>query len=207
LGVIGPTGAGKTSLVQLIPGFYKPVKGEVFVGSSSTAELDSDTLRSAIAYVAQQNIIFYGTIADNIRMGKPDATYEELVETAKAAGAYDFISAYPDGFESIVGQKGVNISGGQKQRIGIARALVRKAPILILDDCVSAVDVETEANIMKSIWNISPAPTCVMITQRISSVMNLQHILVLENGRVAGFGNHDHLMKYCQIYRDMYAVK
>jgi len=128
---------------------------------------------------------------------------EELTEAAKAAGAYEFISAYEDGFDTIVGQKGVNLSGGQKQRIGIARALVRKAPILILDDCVSAVDVETEANIMKSIWQITPAPTCVVITQRISSVMNLQHILVLENGQVMGFGNHEHLMESCDIYREM----
>jgi len=207
LGIIGSTGAGKTSLVQLIPGFYKANKGEVLIGNNSTAELDPDTLRSAIAYVAQQNTIFHGTIADNIRMGKADATQEALEEAAKAAGAYEFISAYPDGFDTIVGQKGVNISGGQKQRIGIARALVRKAPVLILDDCVSAVDVETEANIMKSIWQISPAPTCVMITQRISSVMNLQHILVLENGQVAGFGNHEYLMANCEIYREMVAVK
>jgi len=203
LGVIGSTGSGKTSLVQLIPGFYQPTTGEVFVGNNSTAELDTDMLRSAIAYVAQQNVIFYGTIADNIRMGKADATMEELEEAAKAAGAYEFIAAYPDGFDSIVGQKGVNISGGQKQRIGIARALVRKAPILILDDCVSAVDVETEANIMKSIWQISPAPTCIVITQRISSVMNLRHILVLDNGKVVGYGDHEHLMANCEIYREM----
>ena len=207
LGILGSTGSGKTSLVQLIPGFYMPDAGQVFIGNNATSEMDPDMLRSAIAYVAQQNTIFHGTIAENIRMGKADATQEELEEAAKAAGAYEFIAAYPDGFESMVGQKGVNISGGQKQRIGIARALVRKAPILILDDSVSAVDVETEANIMKSIWQISPVPTCVVITQRISSVMNLQHILVLEDGKVAGFGNHDHLMEHCQIYREMYAVK
>jgi len=207
LGVIGSTGSGKTSLVQLIPGFYAPDKGQVIVGDTSATQGNQDMLRSAIAYVSQQNTIFYGTIADNIRMGKADATQEELEEAAKAAGAYDFISAYPDGFETIVGQKGSNLSGGQKQRVGIARALVRKAPILILDDCVSAVDVETEANIMRSINQITPAPTCVMITQRISSVMNLQHILVLDDGHVAGFGNHDHLMENCKIYREMYAVK
>jgi len=207
LGVLGSTGAGKTSLVQLIPGFYQPTAGQVFVGNNATSELDADVLRSAIAYVAQANTIFYGTIADNIRMGKPDATQVELEEAARAAGAYEFISALPDGFESIVGQKGVNISGGQKQRIGIARALVRKAPILILDDCVSAVDVETEASIMKAIWAIEPAPTCIVITQRISSVMNLRHILVLDEGRVVGFGDHDSLMETCEIYREMFAIK
>ena len=207
LGVLGSTGSGKTSLVQLIPGFYSPSGGKVKVGGICTTEGDPDRLRSAIAYVAQQNTIFYGTIADNIRMGKADATQEELEEAARAAGAYDFIMAYPEGFETIVGQKGSNISGGQKQRIGIARALVRKAPILILDDCVSAVDVETEANIMRSIYSLDPAPTCVMITQRISSVMNLEHILVLDDGEVAGLGNHEHLMEHCKIYREMYAVK
>ena len=207
LGVIGSTGSGKTSLVQLIPGFYTPTAGRVKVGGVCTTEGDPDKLRSAIAYVAQQNTIFYGTIADNIRMGKADATQEELEEAAKAAGAYDFITAYPEGFETIVGQKGSNISGGQKQRIGIARALVRKAPILILDDCVSAVDVETEAGIMRSIYSLDPAPTCVLITQRISSVMNLRHILVLNDGEVVGLGDHEHLMANCEIYREMYAVK
>jgi len=204
LGIIGPTGAGKTSLVQLIPGFYPPSDGQIFIGGTTTTAADQNVLRGAIAYVSQQNTIFYGTIAENIRMGKADATQEELEEAAKAAGAYDFIMSYPEGFESIVGQKGVNLSGGQKQRVGIARALVRKAPVLILDDCVSAVDVETEAHIMKSIQKISPAPTCIMITQRISSVMNLQYILVMESGRVVGFGNHDFLMDNCKVYNEIY---
>ena len=206
LGIVGSTGSGKTSLVQLIPAFYAPTQGQVTIGGKLTTQGDADILRSAIAYVAQQNTIFYGTIADNIRMGKLDATQAELEEAAKAAGAYDFIAAYPDGFETIVGQKGSNISGGQKQRIGIARALIRKAPILILDDCVSAVDVETEAKIMHAINNLEPAPTCVMITQRISSVMNLRHILVLDDGEVAGFGDHEHLLEHCKIYREMCEV-
>ena len=206
LGVLGSTGAGKTSLVQLIPGFYQPDSGHVLVGNNGANELDQDLLRSAIAYVAQQNTIFYGTIADNIRMGKPDATLQELEEAAKAAGAWEFIATYPDGFDTIVGQKGVNLSGGQKQRIGIARALVRKAPILILDDCLSAVDVETEAGIMASIRQLDPAPTCIIITQRVSSVMGLKHILVLDEGRPVGFSNHLGLMQSCEIYREMVAV-
>jgi len=205
LGILGSTGSGKTSLVQLIPAFYTPDRGCVMVGGKPTTELDTDVLRSSIAYVAQQNTIFYGTIADNIRMGKADATLEELEAAARKAGAYDFIMANPAGFDTIVGQKGVNLSGGQKQRIGIARALVRNAPILILDDCVSAVDVETEAGIMNAIMN--DAATCIVITQRVSTVMNLKHILVLDNGKVAGLGDHQQLMETCEIYKEMFAVK
>jgi ATP-binding cassette subfamily B protein len=204
LGIIGPTGAGKTSLVQLLPGLYLPTEGTVRVGDMDTAACDIDRLRANIAYVAQQNTLFYGTIADNIRMGKSDATPEEIEAAARAACAHDFITEYPDGYETIIGQKGVNLSGGQKQRVGIARALVRRAPVLILDDCVSAVDVETEAAIMQAICNVAPAPTIVMITQRISSVMNLGHILVMESGGIAGYGNHEELMKTCGVYREIY---
>ena len=204
LGIIGPTGAGKTSLVQLVPAFYAPDKGEILVGGKNISDMDKDALRGSIAYVSQQNTLFYGSILNNILMGKADATMEEVEAAAKAACAYNFIADCPDGFETVIGQKGVNLSGGQKQRVGIARALVRKASILILDDCVSAVDVETEAEIMKAINDVDPAPTCVMITQRISSVMNLKYILVMEDGRVAGFGNHDYLMETCGLYREIY---
>jgi len=204
LGIIGPTGSGKTSLVQLIPAFYLPKEGDIKVGGISTAKADASTLRASIAYVAQQNTLFYGTIADNIRMGKPDATMDEIQAAAQAAQAHEFISAYPEGYDTIVGQKGVNLSGGQKQRVGIARALVRDARILILDDCVSAVDVETEAAIMGAIRGLTPIPTIVLITQRISSVMNLQHILVMDAGRAAGYGDHETLMKTCEVYKEIY---
>jgi len=204
LGIIGPTGAGKTSLVQLIPALYAPTGGHIFIGDLNTAACDIDQLRANIAYVAQNNTIFYGTIADNIRMGKADATDAEVEAAAKAACAHDFITAYADGYETIVGQKGVNLSGGQKQRVGIARALIRNAPVLVLDDCVSAVDVETEAAIMHAIRGLHPTPTIVMITQRISSVMNVEHILVMESGGVAGFGNHDTLMQECKVYQEIY---
>jgi len=204
LGIIGPTGAGKTSLVQLIPALYQPTSGRIRVGDWDTALCGIDQLRANIAYVAQQNTLFYGTIADNIRMGKEDAAPEEIKKAATAAQAYDFIAEYPEGYETVIGQKGVNLSGGQKQRVGIARALVRNAPLLILDDCVSAVDVETEAAIMQSIRGLTPAPTIVMITQRISSVMNLEHILVMDGGSVAGYGSHGDLMRDCAVYREIY---
>jgi ATP-binding cassette subfamily B protein len=208
LGIIGPTGAGKTSLVQLIPGLYAPNAGVIYVGNfrltGGEAASDIDRLRANVAYVAQQNTLFYGTIADNIRMGKADATQEEIEAAARAACAHEFIIAYPDGYDTVIGQKGVNLSGGQKQRVGIARALVRKAPVLVLDDCVSAVDVETESEIMKAIRGLEPPPTIVMITQRISSVMNLEHILVMEAGGVAGYGNHEALMAGCGVYREIF---
>jgi len=204
LGIIGPTGAGKTSLVQLIPGFYLPQRGDVLIEGVNTREADISALRASIAYVSQQNTMFYGTIANNIRMGKADATDEEVQTAAKAAMAHEFIEACADGYETVVGQKGVNLSGGQKQRLGIARALVRKARILILDDCVSAVDVETEAAILQEIGRLDPAPTIVMITQRISSVMNLRHILVMDAGKVAGYGSHDYLMENCKTYQEIY---
>jgi len=202
LGIIGSTGAGKTSLVQLVPAFYYPQKGVVKIGGTPITQIDLADLRASIAYVAQKNTLFYGTIADNIRMGKPDATQDEITAAAIAAKAHDFITACPNGYDTIVGQKGVNFSGGQKQRIGIARALVRNAQILILDDCVSAVDVETESNIMRSI-NIS-SPTTLLITQRISSIMNLRNILVLESGCVVGFGDHLSLMETCDVYKEIY---
>jgi len=208
MGIIGSTGEGKTSLVQLIPALYAPTSGTVRVGNVDTGTAlrggDIDTLRANIAYVAQANTIFYGTLAENIRMGKHDATQAELEAAARAACAHDFIAAYPDGYETLVGQKGVNLSGGQKQRVGIARALVRKAPVLVLDDCVSAVDVETEARIMQGILSQENAPTLVLITQRISSVMNLAHILVMDDGKVAGFGNHAQLMDSCKVYQEIY---
>ena len=204
LGVIGPTGAGKTSLVQLIPGFYQPQHGTVQVEGISTAGADISALRASIAYVSQQNTLFYGTIADNIRMGKASASDEEVQAAAKAAMAHDFVNAFPEGYDTMVSQKGVNLSGGQKQRIGIARALVRKARILVLDDCVSAVDVETEAAILQAISSLDPTPTIVMITQRISSVMNLRHILVMDAGKAVGYGSHEYLMENCETYQEIY---
>jgi len=203
LGIIGSTGAGKTTLVQLMPNFYAPTQGKIFIGGVDIANISTEALRKNIAYVSQQNTLFQGTIGDNIRMGKPAATQDELETAAKAACIHDFIAGLTEGYETVIGQKGVNLSGGQKQRIGIARALIRKAPILILDDCVSAVDAETEAAIMKAIRSVSTT-TCVMITQRIASVMHLNYVLVMNDGQVAGFGNHGELMANCKVYQEIY---
>ena len=203
LGIIGPTGAGKTTLVQLIPAFFAPSEGEIYVGEKPIAKMSEDELRSNIAYCAQQNTLFFGPILENILMGKPQATMDDVKAAANAAQASEFIDQYEDGYDTVIGQKGVNLSGGQKQRVGIARALIRKAPILILDDSVSAVDVETEAAIMKSIGEIKKDTTCIVISQRISSVMNLNFIMVMESGRVVGFGNHNELIKSCEVYKDI----
>jgi len=204
LGIIGSTGSGKTSLVQLIPGFYFPTSGTVKIAETPITTENAADLRSLVAYVAQQNTLFYGTIADNIKMGKFDATAEEIEQAAKSACAHDFITEIPDGYNAVIGQKGVNLSGGQRQRIGIARALLKKSSVLILDDCVSAVDVETESKIMAAVNAINPAPTCLMITQRISSVINLPYVLVLDEGQVVGFGSHSELMAKCTTYQEIY---
>ena len=207
LAIIGSTGSGKTSLVQLVPAFYKPDQGRVLVAGKDTTTVDDNRLRSQVAISAQESTIFYGTVADNIRMGKAGATMDEITAAAKAADAYDFIAAMADGFDTVVGQRGVTLSGGQKQRISIARALVRKAPILVLDDSLSAVDTTTEASIMAAIDHLSPAPTTIIITQRIATVTHLPYILVLDQGRVAGFGNHGQLLATCQIYQELHALQ
>ena len=203
LGVIGSTGAGKSSLVSLVAGFY-PFDGNIFIDGTPNADFGNEALRGQIAFAAQQSILFHGTVADNIRMGKPDATDGEIIEAAKAAQAHEFISGFPDGYETVIGQLGVNLSGGQKQRVSIARALVRKAPILILDDCVSAVDSETERALIESIYALEPKPTTIMITQRISTIINFKYILVLDEGRAAGFGDHRSLMETSPVYREIY---
>ena len=204
MGVIGGTGSGKSSLVQLIPGFYEPQEGRVLIDGKPVLDYDCAVLRESVSVAFQSAVIFSGTISANIRMGKPDATEEEIAAAATAAQAHGFISAYPDGYETAVGQNGVNLSGGQKQRISIARAIIRKPRILILDDCVSALDVETERAVLGEIGRFCPQTTVIMISQRISSLVRFPAILVLDDGKQAGFGNHESLMQNCAIYRDIY---
>jgi len=204
VGIIGSTGAGKSSLVNLIPGFYQPQSGTVLLDGVDIAAYDETRLREQLSIVPQKAQLFTGAIAENIRWGKMDATDEEVTIAAKAAAAHDFITSFPDGYNTILGQNGVNLSGGQRQRVSIARALVRRSNVLILDDCVSAVDVVTEAAIMQSLRREAADVTCLMVTQRISSVMHLQKILVLDNGEAVGFGNHEQLMTDCEVYQEIY---
>lgn len=204
LAIIGSTGAGKSSLVKLIPRLYDVWSGRVLIGGVDVTEIPPSELRETIAIVPQQALLFTGTVLENIRMGKPDATMEEVEQAARMAAAHDFIAELPEKYETVLGQGGVNFSGGQKQRVSIARALVRQPGILILDDCTSALDNSTEAVIKQSIASYASGITCIMIAQRITSVMDADHILVLDEGRVAGYGSHPELLSECSVYREIY---
>jgi len=201
--VIGPTGSGKSSLVSLVPRFYEPTRGEVFLGGQDVRELDLRDLRRRIALVPQKTVLFTGTIAENLRWGRDEATDEELVEAARLARAHNFVSGFPEGYRTVLGQGGVNLSGGQKQRLAIARALVRRPDVLILDDCTSSVDAITEAEILGGIRGSAANYTCILITQRISAAAAADTVLVLDDGKPVGLGRHETLMRDCDVYRDI----
>ena len=204
VGIIGGTGSSKSSLVQLIPRLYDATGGSVKVGGLDVRRYDLQTLRHNVAMVLQKNTLFSGTIKDNLRWGNPDATDEELVHACKLAQADDFIRAFPDGYETHIEQGGTNVSGGQKQRLCIARAILRKPKILILDDSTSAVDTKTDALIRKAFREEIPNTTKIIIAQRISSVMDADQIIVMDNGRINACGTHEELMATNEIYREVY---
>jgi ATP-binding cassette subfamily B multidrug efflux pump len=204
VGIIGSTGSGKSSLVSLIPRFYDAVSGVVKVNGQDVKQIDPSKLREKIAIVPQKTILFTGTVLDNIRFGKEDASMEEIERAARMADAHGFVSAFQEGYDTVLGQHGVNFSGGQKQRVSIARALVRQPEILILDDCTSAVDVTTEANIKQALKTYAKGLTCIIIAQRITSVMDADKIIVLDQGKIVGIGKHDELMKSCEVYREIF---
>lgn len=204
IGIIGSTGSGKSSLINLIPRFYDVGSGSVKVDGVDVRNADITKLRDKIAVVTQKTILFTGTIGDNIRWGKEDATIEEVRNAALTAQADQFINTFPEGYNTMLGQGGVNLSGGQKQRISIARALIKNPEILILDDCTSAVDVTTESKIREALKKYSKDLTCFIIAQRITSVMGSDKIIVLDNGEITGIGKHDELMKTCDVYRDIF---
>lgn len=202
--IIGATGAGKSSLVGLVPRLYDVTEGEVLIKGKDVRTYDLQTLREMIGYVLQETILFTGTIRDNIRYGRPDATEEEVIEAAKVAQAHDFISSMPDGYDTVLGQRGVNLSGGQKQRIAIARALILRPEILILDDSTSAIDMGTEARLQQALSRYMSDSTCLMIAQRISSVMDADRILVIDQGRLVASGTHYELLQSSKIYQEIY---
>lgn len=202
IGIIGSTGSGKTTLINLIPRFYDVSSGEIKIDCVNVKDYKQAILRQKIALVPQKNILFTGTIADNIKWGNQNAALEQIIDVAKIAQAHDFIMEFKNGYDTVLGQGGVNLSGGQKQRIAIARALLKNSEILILDDSMSAVDIETDFEIRKGLKQLTN--TCIIIAQRINSVMNLDNILVLENGSVVAQGNHNELMKTCKVYKDIY---
>lgn len=204
VGIIGGTGSSKSSLVQLIPRLYDVTGGRLTLGGEDVRHYDLDTLRNAVAMVLQKNELFSGTIKDNLRWGNENATDEEMEHACKLACADEFIQTFPDRYDTHIEQGGTNVSGGQKQRLCIARALLKKPKVLILDDSTSAVDVKTDASIQKSFAEYIPDTTKIIIAQRVSSVQHADQIVVLDDGKVAAVGKHDELLKTCAIYREVY---
>lgn len=207
VGIIGPTGSSKTSLVNLISRLYDVQEGQVLVGGRDVREYDLETLRSKVAVVLQKNVLFSGTIYENLRWGNKNATDEECREACRMACADDFIEALPDQYETMISQGGTNVSGGQKQRICIARALLKKPKVLILDDSTSAVDTATDARIRESMARVIPETTKIIIAQRITSVQDADRVIVLEDGRVSGFDTPENLLKTNEIYREVYEAQ
>ncbi len=203
LAVIGPTGSGKSTLAWLCLRFYDLNKGSIYFNNIDIKEMNAEVLRESVSLAPQKSMLFSGSILDNISWGNPGAAKELIVEAAAAAQADEFIAHMPDGYDSLLGQSGVNLSGGQKQRISIARALVRKSPVLILDDCTSALDAVTEVKVRRGISQLSEG-TVIIITQRISTAMSADRILVLDNGVRVGFGSHRELLESCGIYKEIF---
>ena len=204
IGILGGTGSAKSTLVQLIPRLYDVSRGSVRVGGHDVREYDIEALRDAVAMVLQKNVLFSGTIRDNLRWGDKDATQEEIEAACRAAQAHDFIMSFPNGYDTDLGQGGVNVSGGQKQRLCIARALLKHPKVVILDDSTSAVDTATDASIRRALHEEFSHITTLIIAQRVASVMNADKIIILDEGRIADMGTHDELMARSAIYREIY---
>ncbi len=204
IGIIGGTGSSKSTLVQLIPRLYDATVGQVKIGGVDVKDYDLKSLRDSVAMVLQKNVLFAGTIKENLRWGNENATDEEIEEACKLSQAHEFVSAFPNGYDTMIEQGGTNVSGGQKQRLCIARALLKKPKILILDDSTSAVDTKTDKLIRMGFEKYIPETTKIIIAQRISSVENADRIIVLDNGKIADIGTHDELLKSSEIYREVY---
>lgn len=205
VGIIGPTGCGKSTLINLVPRFYDVQKGRVLLDGLDVKEWDMELLRRKIGVAPQKALLFTGTIAENLRWGQEEATMEEIRNAAKIACADEFVTGFSDGYETMLGQGGVNLSGGQKQRLSLTRALLKRPSVLILDDCTSALDATTEAAVLEGLRENIADMTVLLISQRISTVMRADRILCLEDGEVKGFGTHQELMESCSTYQAIYA--
>ena len=204
IGIIGPTGSGKSSLVNLVPRFYDATKGHILIDGVDITQMDPEILRQAIAVVPQKPLLFSGTIAENLRWGDENASAEQIHTAVRISCADEFINKLPEGYETQLGQGGVNLSGGQKQRLSLARALVRHPRILILDDCTSALDAATETTVLNGLREEAADITVLLISQRISTVMKADRILCLEDGHMCGFGTHEELLLHCSAYQAIY---
>jgi ATP-binding cassette subfamily B multidrug efflux pump len=204
IGIIGPTGSGKTTLVNLIPRFYDVTEGRLLLDGCDVTQIDIKRIRSAVAVVPQKPLLFSGSIRDNLRWGNETADDTEIREAARIACADSFIRETEHGYDTLLGQGGVNLSGGQKQRLSLARALLRKPKILILDDCTSALDAQTEAEVLNGLDNLCGEMAVLLISQRIYTVRKADRILCLADGMVQGFGSHEELMASCKTYQAIY---
>jgi ATP-binding cassette subfamily B protein len=201
--ILGTTGSGKSTLVSLIPRLYDVTSGQILVDGVDVREVSQEELRKRISYVPQRAIIFTGTVRENIRIGKPDATDEEIIESAKIAQAHGFIERLPQGYDTVISEGGTNLSGGQKQRISIARGILRRGDIFIFDDCFSALDFKTEAKLRMALKDVVKDATMILVAQRVASVMNADKIIVLDEGRIVGIGTHKELMETSEVYREI----
>ncbi|MCM8772160.1 MAG: ABC transporter ATP-binding protein/permease [Candidatus Omnitrophica bacterium] len=207
VGIIGSTGSGKTTLLNLIVGLYQPTLGEIYISGKNIKDVDPEIIKKNIGFITQESLIFSGTIREIMKWANQEATDEEIIFALKISQIYDFIKTLPDGLDTYIGQKGINLSGGQKQRLTIARAIVKKPEILILDDCTSSIDFITEKKIFEELRKKLKDITKVVVTSRIFTIINADKILVLENGEIAGIGTHFQLLENCEVYREIYEIQ